>query len=268
MAMRKGRCRNFGNCDNADKHTVIDVPESGDFNCPTCGRQLEKFELGGGTGPVRPAILIAVVLAVAAAGYLAYKKFAGSDSGGGGTSFKLTPGSKGKEGEVRCRVNIWVGCAGGLAANGGLDTQPGSEFDKQGIKVSFKIIDDWTEGTAALASNNVDVMLTTTDVWAKDYATLKDKGFNGRAFLMVDWSRGADGVIGRDGIRKVEDLAGKSIAYAPYTPSHFLIWYGLANSGLSRDQRDAIMNKAIHTKDGIGYAVCPREGGFRSRLGS
>jgi len=81
-----------------------------------------------------------------------------------------------------------VGCAGGLAANGGLDTQPGSEFDKQGIKVSFKIIDDWTEGTAALASNNVDVMLTTTDVWAKDYATLKEKGFNGRAFLMVDWS--------------------------------------------------------------------------------
>jgi outer membrane protein OmpA-like peptidoglycan-associated protein len=259
MAMRKGRCRNFGNCDNADKHTVLDVPETGDFNCPTCGRQLEKIEPGTGGGGMKPLVLIVIVLAVVAAGYLAYKRFSSSD-GGGGTSFKLTPGSKGKEGEVRCRVNIWVGCAGGLAANGGLDTQPGSEFDKQGIKVSFKIIDDWTEGTAALASNNVDVMLTTTDVWAKDYATLKDKGFSGRAFLMVDWSRGADGVIGRDGIRKVEDLAGKSIAFAPYTPSHFLLWYGLENSGLSRGQRDTIMNQAIHTKDGIEPATLFAQG--------
>jgi NitT/TauT family transport system substrate-binding protein len=259
MAMRKGRCRNFGNCDNADKHVMVELPETGDFNCPICGRQLEKFEAGTGVATKSPAILIAIVLAVAGAGYLAYKKFSSPDSGGGSGS-KLTQGKNGREGEVRCRVNIWVGCAGGLAANGGLDTQPGSEFDKQGLKVSFKIIDDWTEGTAALASNNVDVMLTTTDVWAKDYATLKEKGFNGKAFLMVDWSRGADGVIGRDGIRRVEDLAGKSIAFAPYTPSHFLIWYGLANSGLNRNQRDTIMNKAIHTKDGIEPATLFAQG--------
>src|SRR5512138_652028 len=40
---------------------------------------------------------------------------------------------------VRVRVNIWVGCAPGLVANGGLDTVPGSIFDKNGVKVSFKI---------------------------------------------------------------------------------------------------------------------------------
>ncbi len=62
---------------------------------------------------------------------------------------------------------------GGLVANGGLDTAAGSIYDKKGLKVSFKIIDDWTEGAAALATNNVDVMLTTADVWAKDYAQLQ-----------------------------------------------------------------------------------------------
>ena len=72
--------------------------------------------------------------------------------------------------EVRVRVNVWVGCAGGLVANGGLDTQPDSIFGKKGLNVSFKIIDDWTEGASALATNNVDVMLTTADVYAKDYA--------------------------------------------------------------------------------------------------
>ena len=139
-------------------------------------------------------------------------------------------------GTVRVRVNIWVGCAAGLVANGGLDTVSGSIFDKKGLKVSFKIIDDWTEGAAALATNNVDVMLTTADVWAKDYAQFQDKGFGAHAFFMVDWSRGADGVIGKQGINSIEDLAGRTVAFAPYTPSHFLLWNGLKSSGLTTDQ--------------------------------
>jgi NitT/TauT family transport system substrate-binding protein len=157
--------------------------------------------------------------------------------------------------ETRVRVNIWVGCVGGLVANGGLDTAPGSIYDQKGLKVSFKIIDDWTEGAAALATNNVDVMLTTADVWAKDYAQFREKGFGSHAFFMVDWSRGADGVIGKQGINSIEGLAGKTVAFAPYTPSHFLLWNGLKGSGLSTDQRNEIFAKAIHTKDGIEPAT-------------
>ena len=158
-------------------------------------------------------------------------------------------------GTVRVRVNIWVGCAAGLVANGGLDTVSGSIFDKKGLKVSFKIIDDWTEGAAALATNNVDVMLTTADVWAKDFAQFQDKGFGAHAFFMVDWSRGADGVIGKQGISTIEDLAGKTVAFAPYTPSHFLLWNGLKSSRLTTDQRREIFSKAVHTKDGIEPAT-------------
>jgi outer membrane protein OmpA-like peptidoglycan-associated protein len=157
--------------------------------------------------------------------------------------------------EVRVRVNIWVGCVAGLVANGGLDTVPGSIYADKGLKVSFKIIDDWTEGAAALATNNVDIMLTTADVWAKDFGQFQDKGVNARAFYMVDWSRGADGVIGRQGVNSIEDLAGKTVAFAPYTPSHFLLWNGLKESGLSTDQRNEIFNKAVHTKDGIEPAT-------------
>ncbi len=156
---------------------------------------------------------------------------------------------------VRIRVNIWVGCVGGLVANGGLDTAPGSIYDKKGLKVSFKIIDDWTEGATALATDNVDVMLTTADVWAKDYAQFREKGFNARAAFLVDWSRGADGVIGSQGIKSIEDLAGKTVAYAPYTPSHFLLYNGLKNSGLTTAQRTEIFSKAVHTKDGIEPAT-------------
>jgi NitT/TauT family transport system substrate-binding protein len=156
---------------------------------------------------------------------------------------------------VRVRVNIWVGCVGGLVANGGLDTTPNSIYSKKGLKVSFKIIDDWTEGAAALATNNVDVMLTTADVWAKDYAQFKAHGFGAHAFFMVDWSRGADGVIAAQGINGLNDLAGKKVAFAPYTPSHFLLWTGLRASGLSTQQRNEIFDHGIHTKDGIEPAT-------------
>ncbi len=183
-------------------------------------------------------------------------------SGGAGeivdTSKPLVLSSSGGTEEtptIRVRVNIWVGCAPGLVANGGLETAPGSIFDQKGLKVSFKIIDDWTEGATALATDNVDVMLTTADVWAKDYAQFRDHGFNAHAFLMVDWSRGADGVIGRQGINSIEDLDGKTVAFAPYTPSHFLLWNGLKASGLSTQQRNEIFAKAVHTKDGIEPAT-------------
>ena len=157
--------------------------------------------------------------------------------------------------EIKVRVNVWVGCAAGLVANGGLDTASDSIFGQKGLKVSFKIIDDWTEGASALATNNVDVMLTTTDVYAKDYAQFQERGFGSHAFLMVDWSRGADGVIGKQGINSIEGLAGQTVAFAPYTPSHFLLWNGLKASGLSTSERNEIFSKAVHTKDGIEPAT-------------
>src|SRR5438093_6554697 len=189
-------------------------------------------------------------------------KWGGSKSASGGSEtvdaskpLLIPASSSSDEAEVRVRVNVWVGCVGGLVANCGLDAAPDSIYGKKGLKVSFKIIDDWTEGASALATNNVDVMLTTADVYAKDYAQFRDKGFGSHTFLMVDWSRGADGLIGRQGINSIEDLAGKTVAFAPYTPSHFLLWNGLKSSGLGTDQRLEIFSKAVHTKDGIEPAT-------------
>src|SRR5438094_4370077 len=187
-------------------------------------------------------------------------KFGGHSSSGGETLDASKPllipsSSTSDDAEIRVRVNVWVGCVGGLVANGGLDTVSDSIYGKKGLKVSFKIIDDWTEGASALATNNVDVMLTTADVYAKDYAQFRDKGFGSHAFLMVDWSRGADGVIGKQGINSIEDLAGKTIAFAPYTPSHFLLWNGMKSSGLTTEQRNEVFSKAVHTKDGIEPAT-------------
>jgi outer membrane protein OmpA-like peptidoglycan-associated protein len=195
-------------------------------------------------------------------GYLDLDKLTGKSSSGSDKIDTKQPlpvpvssSSSDDNAPIRVRVNVWVGCVGGLVANGGLETAPDSIFAQKGLKVSFKIIDDWTEGASALATNNVDIMLTTLDVYAKDYGQFQEKGFGSHAFLMVDWSRGADGVIGKQGINSIEDLAGKSVAFAPYTPSHFLLWNGLKASGLNTEQRNEIFKNAVHTKDGIEPAV-------------
>ena len=208
------------------------------------------------------------IVGLALVGYALYKynivdfgRLGGSDKDSGGnvqkvnTSEPLPVAATTDNPEIRVRLNVWVGCAAGLVANGGLNTVPDSIFGSKGLKVSFKIIDDWTDGATALATNNVDIMLTTADVYAKDYAQFLDRGFGSHAFLMVDWSRGADGVIGKQGINSIEDLAGKTVAFAPYTPSHFLLYNGLKASGLSTEQRNEIFNKSVHTKDGIEPAV-------------
>src|SRR5215510_4781846 len=208
--------------------------------------------------------LLIFLVGLAIVGYALYRydivdfsKWGGGSKSSGGrsekvnTSAPLPVAATSENPEVRVRLNVWVGCAAGLVANGGLTTQPDSIFGNKGLKVSFKIIDDWTEGATALATNNVDIMLTTADVYAKDYGQFLDRGFGSHAFLMVDWSRGADGVIGKQGINSIEDLAGKSIAFAPYTPSHFLIYNGLKASGLTTEQRNEILKSAIPTKDGI-----------------
>src|SRR5258708_2076174 len=186
-------------------------------------------------------------------GYLDMGKLSGGKSSSRGekldTSRPLPPSatsSSSDNAEIRVRVNVWVGCAGGLVANGGLETAPDSIFASKGLKVSFKIIDDWTEGASALATDNVDIMLTTLDAYAKAYGQFKEKGFGSHAFFMVDWSRGADGVIGKQGINSIEDLAGKSVAFAPYTPSHFLLWNGLKASGLSTEQRKELFKNPVH----------------------
>ena len=100
---------------------------------------------------------------------------------------------------VRVRVNVWAGCVAAAWWQWRLDTVP-DHLGKERPKCSSeRSPDDVIEGSVvALATDNViDVMLTTADVYAKvSCVQFKEKHSVPTAFLMVDWSRGADGVIG------------------------------------------------------------------------
>jgi outer membrane protein OmpA-like peptidoglycan-associated protein/ABC-type nitrate/sulfonate/bicarbonate transport system substrate-binding protein len=215
-----------------------------------------------GKAELRPGVkIVGVLLLLGVIGLSVYWNWARINSLLGGTpgpgqTAAAAPAGKGNPGEpIRVRVNIWVGCAPGLVANGNLSTQKGSIMDRYGLNVDFKIIDNWTDAASALAAGKVDIMLYTVDVYAKDFYQFSRQGFGSKAFLLVDWSRGADGIIAKSGINSIEDLAGKTVAYPPYTPSHTLLLDALNHSNLSPTQRDWVLKHAVVTNDGIESAL-------------
>src|SRR5215469_12849343 len=85
MAMRYGRCANFGLCTKADARELQSVPDGADFVCQNadCKRPLTSAGEAGEhrAGSNRVLWLVAAVLVVA--GAVAYLRFAGVSSGPG-----------------------------------------------------------------------------------------------------------------------------------------------------------------------------------------
>lgn len=81
MAIRSGRCTNFGNCAVADSRQVIQVPDGADLVCPECDRQLSEVAPEKKL-PIKPIVITIVGLAVLAIPLWLWLR-SGSDSGGG-----------------------------------------------------------------------------------------------------------------------------------------------------------------------------------------
>lgn len=59
-----------------------------------------------------------------------------------------------------------------------------------------------------------------------------DQGVDLRIVMALDFSAGADGVLAREGITKIEDLRGKRIAVERSTTTHFVLLRALERAGL------------------------------------
>ena len=125
---------------------------------------------------------------------------------------------------LRVGVVTWGGYAGGEYFNEGFEASDKSRYFKQfGIKVEFKLIDDFNNSREAWKSDNVDVLWITADSFPTEVDALK--AFEPKIIFQADWSRGGDAIVVRRGISSVADLKGKTVAVAEGTPSNtFLLW--------------------------------------------
>jgi len=131
-----------------------------------------------------------------------------------------------RDNTVEIELSEYAGYAGLIVANGGLAPNENSVFfKKHGFKVAIKLSEE--ESWSALNSGKMAASATTVDVLAS----------YGRQFQVVvpaqiGYSRGADGVVVRTDMKRINALKGKVLVTAQFTEADFFIRYLAQEAGL------------------------------------
>ncbi|MCA1626719.1 MAG: ABC transporter substrate-binding protein, partial [Acidobacteria bacterium] len=153
-------------------------------------------------------------------------------------------------------INTWAGHSPGIVFNAGMDPNPASNYKRRfGLDVKFVLIEDPAAKLAAFRKGDIDIMWNTIDNWAREASILAENNQKAKSIIMQDWSRGGDGIASLASIKSVEDLKGRKIACTQFTPSHFLLLYLLAQSGLTPEERAATEKNIIFFQDAPAAAA-------------
>lgn len=100
------------------------------------------------------------------------------------------------------------------------------------IDLETKTLDDGRARQAAFVSGDIDIMISSIDLYAQESA----KGIQGKIILVTDESQGGDGIVAKAEIKTVADLKGKTVAYAHGGPSDYFLFKVLEDAGLGLDE--------------------------------
>jgi NitT/TauT family transport system substrate-binding protein len=128
---------------------------------------------------------------------------------------------------VPIEISEYAGYAGLIAANGGLEPNEGSLFFKNhGFKVRLTVSEE--ESWSALNEGKIAASVTTADVLAA-----YGRQLHAVVPAQIGFSRGADGLITRTDIKRINQLRGRTIASAQFTEVDFFIRYLAQEAGLA-----------------------------------
>lgn len=127
---------------------------------------------------------------------------------------------------VDIELSQYAGYAGLVAANGGLEPNERSVFfKKHGFKVKLTLSEG--ESWSALNSGRLAASVTTADVLA-----VYGRQFHVVVPVLIGFSRGADGVVVKKEMKRINALRGKVLAAAQFTETDFFIRYLAQEAGL------------------------------------
>jgi NitT/TauT family transport system substrate-binding protein len=158
-----------------------------------------------------------------------------------------------KDGVVDLELSNYAGYAGLIADNGGLAPNPGSRFTrKHGFQLRIALSEE--ESWNALNAGRMAGSATTADVVA-----VYGKQFAVTLPALIGFSRGADGIVVRSDIKRINDLRGKVLSTCQFTESDFLIRYLADEAGIGVNLLDDLSAKPdpdklnlIFCADGFG----------------
>jgi NitT/TauT family transport system substrate-binding protein len=123
-------------------------------------------------------------------------------------------------------LSEYAGYGGLIVANGGLEPNENSVFfKKHGFKVKLTLSE--AESWPALNSGKMAASATTVDVLA-----IYGRQFHVVVPALIGYSRGADGLVVRSDIKKINELRGKTVVTAQFTEADFFIRYLAFEAGL------------------------------------
>jgi outer membrane protein OmpA-like peptidoglycan-associated protein/ABC-type nitrate/sulfonate/bicarbonate transport system substrate-binding protein len=165
--------------------------------------------------------------------------------------------------ELTVSLVSFHGYAPAILANGdALVTQPGSIYNKLGLKLNIVIQDDIPTLATIFEAGTAQCAWRTSDFWAQEQPNLRNAKLDARAVMIVDNTQGGDAIISKDpNIKSVEDLAGKQVALLQFTPSHGLIIDAVNNSSLSAKKKDSVKYIFINADEGTGGVRAAYESG-------
>ena len=124
---------------------------------------------------------------------------------------------------MKLALTTWIGYSPFYVAEGmGL-------YKKHDLKVTLQNFSDPAMLPSAVASKVADGSMMTYDQLIGAVA----QGQKLKVVMPIDYSNGGDAVLADKTINKMTDLKGKKVAYAPLSPSDFLISYALKINGMS-----------------------------------
>lgn len=124
---------------------------------------------------------------------------------------------------VKLALTTWIGYSPFYVA------EAMGMYKKQGLKVTLQTFSDPAMLPSAVAGKAVDGALMTYDQVIGAAA----QGQVFKVVMPIDYSNGGDAVLADMSVKGIADLKGKKVAYAPLSPSDFLISYALKVNGMS-----------------------------------
>ena len=132
-----------------------------------------------------------------------------------------------KDNIVEVELSEYAGYAGLIVANGGLEPNDQSYFTRtHGFKVKLTLSEE--ESWPALNSGKLAASATTADV-----LPVYGHRFQVTVPAQIGFSRGADGIIVRSEIKRINDLKGKVVSSSQFTEADFFIRYLAQEAGLT-----------------------------------
>jgi NitT/TauT family transport system substrate-binding protein len=131
-----------------------------------------------------------------------------------------------KDNIVEIELSEYAGYAGLIVANGGLEpTENSGFFKKGGFKVKITLSE--VESRPALNSGKIAALATTVDV-----LPLFGRQFEAVVPAQISFSRGADGVVVRREIKRINHLKGRVLTAAQFTEADFFVRFLAREAGL------------------------------------